>query len=140
MCHPNDVKTERKCLETTTDRERVQNIEVATAAGGANTDFEPELITPQEDLGIPTLPLIIGPYSVISTLETSSSNFIAPPYLVVEVDDDGMMHTNDDNQRLRTMRPIANEKRRLMWKWLDQLNPLTLIRTFVKTLRFIFKQ
>lgn len=132
MCHPKEGQTQRKFLEkATTGARAATNVQL----GGVNTEVEPELVPATDDAGIPALPLIIGAYSVISTLETSSIDFIAPPYLVVEVDDDGMMHVEQDVEPSK-----IHGKERIMWKWLGNLNPMKVLRIFLRALKFIFKQ
>ena len=42
---------------------------------------------PPEFAPVPTIPLLIGPYRIMTTSETSTLNFVPPPYFVVEIDD-----------------------------------------------------
>jgi len=66
-------------------------------------------------INVPTLPLIIGPYRIMSTAQTASQDFVPPPYLVVEVDD-GLEDEDDDCTA--NMEIVERPKRKIPSMWL----------------------
>ncbi len=135
MCLPNQGK-ERTRLETpSSELGGGTNVHDIDIAGGANQMMvEPELMAQgdQDETRIPTIPLIIGPYSIIPTVETNSTDFVVPPYLVVEVDDDAaVVHQEEEVADSRRM----YVKKRIKWRWPNSWNPFRCFKIFLRNFR-----